>query len=248
MKPVFVKTSNYERFQDGLRVVEGRGAMEASMMLVMGHPGYGKSETVERWSIQTGAVHLRAQEGWTRYAFISALAEELKLDSSGYFNDIKPRVIGYLGHHPTTTLVVDEVDHCMDNSASVLEVIRDITDITEIIVVLVGMEKTQSKISKYPQIMRRISNVVTFHAATPDDVRLICQQKCEVRVAEDLVMEIHRQSRGLISEIVNSIKIIERHAALNGIDAVSLSDMGSQRLTLYWQEPKSRSTLAMGGN
>jgi len=248
VKPVFVKTSNYERFQDGLTVVEGRGAMEASMMLVMGHPGYGKSETVERWSIQTGAVHLRAQEGWTRLAFISALAEELKLDASGFFKDIKPRVIGYLGRHQNTTIVVDEVDHCMENSASVLEVIRDITDLTEIIVVLVGMEKTQSKISKYPQIMRRISNVVTFQPATLDDVRLICQQKCEVGVADDLVREIHQQSRGLISEIVNSIKIIERHASLNGLDNVSLRDMGTQRLTLYWQESRARFQNVVGGN
>lgn len=241
MKPVFVKTSNYERFNNGMRVVEGRGAMEASMMLVMGRPGYGKSEMVERWSIQNAAIHLRAPVNWTPTAFMKALAEELRLDSSGFYKDIRPRVTGYLGRHQDTVIVIDELDNCMDAGAAVLEAVRDITDLTEIIVILVGMEHAQSKLSRYPQIMRRISSVVHFQPATLEDVRAICTQKAEVEISEDLIREIHTQSRGLVSEIVNAIRIVERQAALNEQKKITLADMKNRDLILNtWQAARTR--------
>ncbi|HGX92123.1 MAG TPA: ATP-binding protein, partial [Candidatus Tenderia sp.] len=43
MKHTFVKTENTQRFREGIAILEERGAMEASMMLVTGAPGYGKS-------------------------------------------------------------------------------------------------------------------------------------------------------------------------------------------------------------
>lgn len=247
MKPVFVKTSNFERFQKGLEIVEGRGAMEASMMLVMGRPGYGKSEMVERWSIQNSAIHLRAPVNWTPTAFMKALAEELRLDSSGYYKDIRPRVTGYLGRHQDTVIVIDELDNCMDDGAAVLEAVRDITDLTEIIVILVGMEHAQSKLSRYPQIMRRISSVVHFQPATIDDVRSICAQKAEVEISEDLCQEIHSQSRGLVSEIVNAVCIVERFALANDMKRVTGADMKNTELILNsWQSVRTRNVS--GGN
>ncbi|MCE7915839.1 MAG: ATP-binding protein, partial [Nitrosomonas sp. PRO4] len=83
MKNVFVKTSNFEKFQEGLTAVEGRGAAESSLLLVTGEAGYGKSETVDQWAVQVGAAYLRAKTDWTPRYFLTELAEHLKVDPSG---------------------------------------------------------------------------------------------------------------------------------------------------------------------
>ena len=84
MKKVFVKNiSNYERFRTGISAVETRGATEASLMLVTGPAGYGKSQTVDQWAVSSGAAYLRAKVEWTPSYFMRELAETLKLDSRG---------------------------------------------------------------------------------------------------------------------------------------------------------------------
>ena len=100
MKKVFVKNiSNYERFRTGMTAVENRGATEASLMLVTGPAGYGKSQTVDYWAVQNNAAYLRAKVEWTPRYFMTELAETLKIDSRGRAKDIFARVAGVLGMH-----------------------------------------------------------------------------------------------------------------------------------------------------
>lgn len=245
MKSVFVKTSNYERFQEGLAAVEGRGAQESSLLLVTGEAGYGKSETVDQWAIQAGAAYLRAKTGWTPRYFMNELAENLKVDTSGRAKDIFARISGYLGRNQTP-LVIDEVEHCLRDNAHVLEAIRDLSDLTEVIVVLVGMEQVQAKIGRHLQISSRVAHVVTFAPATPEDVMLVCKQKCEVEVANDLALEIHRQSKGRMREVMNAIAMVEREGKRNGLKRIELKDMGNRPLTLDWQSTRPR-TIRNGG-
>lgn len=247
MKSVFVKTSNYKRFQEGLAAVEGRGAAESSLLLVTGEAGYGKSETVDQWAVQVGAAYLRAKTHWTPKVFLSELAVNLKVDPSGKSNDIFARVSGYIGRNQTP-IVIDEVDHCMRDNASVLEAVRDLSDLTEVLVVLVGMDKAQAKISKFLQISSRIAHVVTFMPSSIEDVIMTCAQKCEVKVANDLAAEIHRQSKGRMREVMNAIALIEREAKLNGLQEISLKQIGNRLLTLDWQTSKQRYAAPVGGH
>ncbi|SDX89482.1 AAA family ATPase [Nitrosomonas halophila] len=244
MKNVFVKTSNYERFKEGLAAVEGRGAQESSLLLITGEAGYGKSETVDQWAVQVGAAYLRAKTDWTPRYFLTELAENLKVDPSGRSKEVFGRVSGYLGRNQTP-IVIDEVDHCMRNNAQVLEAIRDLSDLTEVTVVLVGMEKVQTKISKHLQISSRIAHVVTFGPATLEDVMATCQQKCEVVVEPELAREIHRQSKGRMREVMNAIALVEREGKRNGLASVGLEAMAGRALTLDWQA--SRPRLIKGG-
>ncbi len=239
MKPLFVKTANYKRFQEGLAAVDGRGAQESSLLLITGEAGYGKSATVDRWAVEVGAAYLRAKTDWTPHYFLTELAENLKVDPTGRSKQIFARVSGYLGRHQTP-LVIDEVDHCMRNNAQVLEAVRDLSDLTEVTVVLVGMEKVQSKISRHLQISSRIAHVVTFGPATKEDVMMTCAQKCDVKVAQDLALEIHRQSKGRMREIMNAIALIEREANLNSLEEITLKDMAGRELTLDWQGARPR--------
>lgn len=244
MKKQFVKTENYERFRTGITAVENRGAAEASLMLVTAEAGYGKSETVDQWAVQVGAAYLRAKEGWTPAWFRSELAENLKIDPRGRPKDVFSRIAGYIGGNQIP-LVIDEVENCFDNNAAVLEAVRDFSDLTETIVILVGMDQVQAKISRHRQISSRIARVVEFQPASIDDVILTCQHLAEVKIEQDLIVEIHRASAGRMRDIMNAIATIENTAKRNGATTVSLADMAGQSLTHDWQARRPR--LVKGG-
>ncbi len=234
MHPVFVKTSNYERFRTGISAVESRGATEASLMLVTGEAGFGKTETLDQWAVQTGAVYLRAKVEWTPHYFMSELAERLKVDARGRAKEIFARIIGVMGTQQIP-LIIDEIEHCMRDGAKVLEAVRDITDLTEVIGVLIGMEKVQARIARHAQISSRIAHVVTFVPATPEDAAKCCKELAEIEIAPDLIAEIHRQSGGRMREIMNAIATCERTARRAGAKKISAADMAGQVLIHDWQ-------------
>lgn len=247
MRKTFVKgISNYERFRTGLTAVENRGAAEASMLLVTGEAGYGKSQTVDHWAVATGAAYLRAKVEWTPHYFMAELADTLKIDQRGRAKDLFGRVAGVLGGQQIS-LVIDEIEHCLQKGAHVLEAIRDLSDLTEVTVVLVGMEQVETKIRRYAQISSRIATVVTFQAATLDDVAELCRALAEVEIAPDLVAEIHRQSGGRVREILNAIATIERTAQRNEATRVALADMVGQVITHDWQARRPRVIKAAAG-
>jgi DNA transposition AAA+ family ATPase len=239
MKREFVKTSNYERFIEGIAALEGRGAVESSLMLVTGEAGFGKSETVDRYAAFNGAAYLRAKTEWTPHYFMAELANVLKVDSSGRARDLFGRISGSLLRNQTP-IVIDEVEHCLRNSAAVLESIRDLSDLTEVTVILIGMEQVQAKIARYPQISSRIAHVVNFGPATLDDVKRVCAGLCDVGVADDLAAEVQKQAKGRMREVMNAIAMIEREGRSNGLKTVELKHMGNRPLTLDWQARRPR--------
>jgi len=239
MKKQFVKTENYERFRTGITAVENRGAAEASLMLVTAEAGFGKSTTVDHWAIQSGAAYVRAKEGWTPSWFKRELAENLKLDTRGRPADVFARIAGYIGGNQIP-IVVDEVEHCLENNAAVLEAVRDLSDLTEVLVILVGMDQVQARIARHRQISSRIARVVEFQPASINDVVLTCKQLAEVDIADDLVTEIHRASGGRMRDIMNAIATVENTAKRNGATQVALADMAGQSLTHDWQSRRPR--------
>lgn len=246
MKKQFVKTiNNYERFRTGISAVEARGAAEASMMLVTGEAGYGKSQTVDYWAVQNSAAYLRAKVEWTPHYFMAELAETLKIDGRGRAKDVFARIAGVLGSQQIP-LVIDEAEHCLRDGAQVLEAVRDLSDLTEVMVILVGMEQVQAKIARHAQISSRIAKVVEFTPATLEDVGEFCRHLSEVEIATDLVAEIHRQSTGRVREILNAIATVERTAKRNGADKAALADMAGQTLTHDWHARRPRVVRAAG--
>jgi DNA transposition AAA+ family ATPase len=247
MKKHFVKTTNFLNFLDGIQTVEDRGAAEASMMLVFGNAGYGKSETLDHWATQNDAIYLRANVDWTPKYFLIELAKFLKTDSSGTSEQLFARLLAKIAGEQIP-VVIDEADHCLHNNASVLEKVRDFADRTETLVILAGMEKIQGKIARHPQISSRIAAAIEFTAAGVDDTRKLCDELCEVQVELALVQEIQRSSAGRVREIMNAIAVVERIGLQNGGGIVTLADVEGKTLTHDWQARRPRVVrIAAGG-
>lgn len=239
MRRTFVRTSNYERFAAGVAAVENRGAAEAGMMLVYGLPGLGKSEMLTSWAVDTSAVFLRANVDWTPRYFLVELAKALAVDPRGTSEQLFNRMLAVIATQQIP-LVIDEAEATLKNHAAVLEKIRDFSDRTETMVILVGMEAIQRNIARHQQISSRIAQVVEITPATLEDVALTCHQLSEVRIAPDLVAEIHRQSSGRMREVMNAIATVERVGKMNGLELVDVAAVEGMSITHNWQARRPR--------
>lgn len=238
MKKAFVPTNNYRRFIEALKRLETRGAREASMLLVSGAPGRGKSNITEGWAAQSGAIFLRANKGWTPSAFMRALAIELKIDHSGVGDTLFDRILKHLSSLGFPSIIIDEVQHCLADQASVLEKVRDFSDRTKSPIVLVaGEDGVLTKIRKYPQIASRIAENVEFDLAAPDDVAVICKTLAECEVKTDLVQLIHRDSKGVLRLVMNAISTVESVARANNLTAIGVAQFKDAGIPLCvdWQ-------------
>lgn len=239
MRKLFVRTSNYERFQAAVTAVENRGAAEAGMMLVFGQPGYGKSEVLTNWAVDAGAVFLRANVDWRPRYFLVELAKALAVDTRGNSEQLFNRLLAVIATQQIP-LVIDEAEFTLSGQAAVLEKIRDFSDRTETMVVLVGMADIQKNIAKHQQISSRIAQVVEFAPASLEDVALACKQLAEVAIAPDLVAEIHRQSNGRMREVMNAIATVERVGRMNGLAQVDVAAVEGMSITHDWQARRPR--------
>lgn len=238
MKNQFVATSNYQRLIEAVRRLDARGAREAGMLLVSGHPGYGKTNAVEAWSTQNNSLYLRANVDWTpRYA-LRALCGVLGIDPSGSADQLFQRILTRLAQRGFPAIVIDEVQHCLANGAAVLEKVRDLSDRTRSPVLLVaGEENVLRRIQRYPQIASRIAENVEFEPASVDDVKALCKRLADVEIKADLAEEIHRQSRGLVRLVMNAIANAEGVARTNSLSAIDLKTVRDAQVVLThdWQ-------------
>lgn len=205
MKREFVKTENARRFRSTLGMLEGRGALEAGMLLVVGRPGEGKTMTLHNWAAEVGAVMLTAQEGWTPNRMLSELAEKLGLEPTRGFERKVEEVIA----REEIPLVLDEAAFALHNSAACLERLRGITDKSCTPLVMAAMEGDRPKFARRMQIASRISFVCEFQRSSVADVQLACNQLCEATIAPDLAERIWRETDGRMRLVMTAIARLE---------------------------------------
>lgn len=217
MKNTFVETSNVKRFLSALAALEQRGAQEACLTVIDGAPGLGKTTTLKQWVAQNGAIYLRAKKEWTPAWFMNELLEELRVNPPHSFQKKFQKVVEELAMRNSSAamarrnfaLVIDEADH-ISKKETILETVRDISDIIELPVILVGMGKVNDHLTRFPQVASRVSQKVRFEKATIDDVRLLIEKRCDVKVAPDLATFVLKVSGGYNREVLEAIANIER--------------------------------------
>jgi DNA transposition AAA+ family ATPase len=247
MKKGFVHTENYKRLVQAQQEVERRGAQEAGLVIIKGQYGVGKSEIVERWAVDNGAVFVRAKETWTKRALIDELAERLDVDTRGRNSEVQARVIGRLAIH-ARPMVFDEADFLVrgagsKSSPALLECVRDITDVTGVACFLVGMEEFASKVARHGHIASRVNRIVEFQPLTLADVTSTCAKLADVKIRPDVVEAIHLQSAGKMRLALNAISNIEQLAAANGLAEVGAEHIKGKPLCVEFKAGQRRGAL-----
>ena len=240
MRNRFVRTSNVDRFLAAMAQVEQRGAPEASILLVGGDAGYGKSRTGTWWHVQHDSVFIRMKAACTPHWVLTDLVTELGEQAPAHTSEkLFGQAIGYLGKNPKP-IVVDEVEHTLKNDIRALEILRCVCDTVEVPLILIGREYVRGRLQRHRQLYTRISGHAEFQPASAADVQLCVDELCEVPVAEEVVARIGVESEGLIREIVKAIGNVERVGNRNKGKTVTLDLLQGRPLCQDWQTKKPR--------
>ncbi|CAN5883186.1 ATP-binding protein [soil metagenome] len=239
MKTGFVQNSNYEAMMEGIRYVERRGALEAGMMLVTGDNGLGKTKCIERYVASSGALFVRAVSVHNKRSLLLSLASiDSSISIKGSAKEIQDAIIKYIvksGDKPS--IVIDECQHlARGNSAAMLETVRDISDKAECVVILVAGEiGFQHQLAKFKQISSRIAKHVQFKPMTLADTSNTVRQLSDIIFDDALLQELHKQSSGMIRQVIGAINNLEGFAALNKRSSISLAEVTGKILCEEWQ-------------
>ena len=235
MRNRFVKTSNVDRYLAAMAQVEQRGAPEASILLVGGNAGFGKSRCGTWWHTQNDSVMIRVKAACTSHWILTDLVTQLGEQAPAHTCEkLFGQAIGNLVKNPKP-IVVDEVENTLRNDIQALEILRDISDTVEVPIILIGREFVRGRLKRHRQIYTRISGYAEFGPATAADVRLCVDELCEVPVADEVVARIEAESEGHIREIVKAIANIERVGKRNKDKTVTLDLIGGRPLCRDWQ-------------
>jgi DNA transposition AAA+ family ATPase len=238
MKKGFVHTENFKRLAEAQKVVARRGAREAGLVIIQGPYGVGKSELCERWAAENGAVFVRCKETWTKRALLDELADRMGLDKRGRNQEVQARIIGKLAVD-MAPLMLDEADHLVRSTASLLEVVRDITDITGTMCFLVGMDRFGQKVARYEHIASRVARVVDFHLLSLADVKAAVAAKASLGDTHEsptlpmddvVIAAIAEQSKGRMRLVLNAIANIEQWAQANSWKKVTAEHVKGKQL------------------
>ena len=229
MYPKFVRTSNVVRALEAFHQVKERGAREAGWLVAIGEPGLSKTRFLEYLAVQTGGILLRAKPDWTTQWLHVELAERLGLSAAGQKQELFKNIVNRQGGAEPVPIIIDEVENTRHNSR-LLEVVRLISDTTETEVVIGGTEVALRFITRHPQLSSRVYATVKFLPATRADIRLMCDQLAEVKIADDTVERILADSRGYVREVKNAIGKCEAVGKLNPGRTVTAADVASLQL------------------
>ncbi|WP_299773195.1 AAA family ATPase [uncultured Tateyamaria sp.] len=217
MKPVFVKTQNYNAFQNALKCLNGRGAEECVFVVVDGEPGLGKTTILSKWAAENSCIYMRAKTEWSATWFMGELLDEVRVPQPHRHEARFKAALQALGERALLAdqmgqqfaVVVDEADH-VSSRKKVIETMRDLADLSGVPFILVGMGKIRDNLTKFPQIASRVSAPVRFATAKLPDVEQFLAEKCEVPVAPCLANFVLRATGGYNREIKEAIQSIER--------------------------------------
>lgn len=232
----FVHTSNVKRFLLASASLNERGAPEASIMLLSGNAGFGKSRTGEWWAMQNDAIFLRLKAACTPHWLLTDLVKELGEQAPAHSCEkLYNQAAGVLAKDPRP-IVLDEVEAGLKN-IKVLETVRDLSDLVEIPVIFVGREFVWADLARHPQFRTRIGARVEFGPCAKEDVRACFAALCEVAVDDAVIDAAFDQSEGHIREIVNAIANVERMAKRKRLENVAHGDVAGVDLVREFQRP-----------
>lgn len=208
---IFVEgLSNQQRLAHAMRTVANRGAPEAGWLLAESDPGFGKSRTLLRLaSLQRETtVFLRAKVNWTPNWMLTELAQELEVAAPRRTADIFRNIMAEIMRRDSLTIIVDEFQ-LTAHKLNVIEQLRDITDTAECMMIAGGNKGCFSTLSRYTQIRSRISELVAFGPATLEDIRKVVDQLCDVKLADDMLAHVHRETGGRLRDILNGLARVD---------------------------------------
>lgn len=224
------------------------GALERSMnrpqhlpglVVFYGPSGWGKSMACTRAANTYRAYHVECRDTWNRKKLLSAILGDMTMLPSRTLADMLDQIAEQLvaSRRP---LIIDEADKLIDRG--MIEMIRDLYEQSNAPILLAGEELLPDKLRK---IERMHGRILHWAPAQPvgmsDAIQLRELYANRVPVADDLLTQIVKISKGSARRVAVNLENTQEIALTEGWDLVDLAQWGVREL--YTGEPPSRAAV-----
>lgn len=198
------------------------------MVVYYGPSGYGKSISATYTANNLRAYHVECKSTWAKGALLDAILKEMGIEPKSRLADKTEQISEelVLSQRP---LIIDEMDHIVDKKA--VEVIRDIYEGSQAAMLLIGEEKLPAKLKRWERFHGRVLDWVPAQPASMSDAKHL--RKIYTRgmdVADDLLAEVHRVSRGSVRRICVNLDRIRETADVEGWQSVNKATWANREL------------------
>jgi DNA transposition AAA+ family ATPase len=222
-----VETGNLNALARAHEVATGlREQGKPGIEIVHGLSGLGKTTAIIFVANECDGVMIEAKPIWTPRWMLSDIMRELGAAPSNRSQEIFEFIVRDLKRNPRP-IFIDEADRIAAREILV-ETLRAIHDATNVPFVLVGMDQFKRRAALRPQLARRVCREVEFKPATLDDARLLARELCEIEVADDVIVELHRRAHGSIGLLIGALGDAEKTAKKQGAKIVNLADFAKE--------------------
>jgi hypothetical protein len=158
------------------------------MSVVSAPSGYGKSTASSYLQSTYPAIYVHCKSYWSASEMLSDVLAQCNLESSSHPSLSLGKAIDFLRAN-NRTIIVDEA-HRLLSQPKLLQALQDIHDLARTPVILVGIDLSERKFNRYPEIYRRITQWVELLPLDRADLRLLAEETCRVKLADDLLSHI----------------------------------------------------------
>lgn len=232
MKELLVQTENVKAAQKALSYLLRRPKSEmVGLGLIYGAPGLGKSRFALRTAFQNGYIYLRLDATMTQKAFLTRLLKSLQYRLSRDFpirgdsHKLYGEIIELLNEYPDIVIFIDEVDYAF-KKRGLLGSIRDLVDDSQVTIMLFGMQDARMNLLKAnAHYFDRCNYFVEFKPLSLADTAAICSEAGEVKMSDDVVEWIHKNSKGTVRKMMKLLDYVEMTAKERGLKEVGVGDV-----------------------
>ena len=232
-----VKTKNVQAFYSGLEVLKKGVRGRLGMMLVMGHPGTGKTFITQKVAMEDDYVYIRCKFIEKPRSLLQSIVAELGEQPSFRVNSLFDQAIDQLMTRPRT-IILDEVDYIVDSR--IIEIVRDLNDMANTPIIVTGMGHIDKKLQRYPHFFDRIRAVVQFQLFELDEIKLLGREVCEAPIDDSGYDFILQRGQGKFRLTNDLFDMAERIAKRNP----QFKAITSDHLSQSWSKEKQKERRA----
>ena len=223
---IYLPLTNVTMASKGLERAINRTPGLPGFVCLYGPSGYGKTQAAAYCANKFRGVYVECRSFFTAKSLMLAILSEAGLRAESTLADMLSQIVEELALS-RRPLIIDEVDHIVDNKA--MQVLRDIHDASGCAILLVGEERFPFKLKKTERLHNRVHGWYHALPATAQDAKSLAGHYCRnVEIADDLLAGITKASRHVSRKIVVNLDMVREYCATRGINKIDLATWGDR--------------------
>lgn len=219
MKPEFIETPNTLKFNEICdELSDSVSLIGPSLGMVTGPAGRGKTEAAKHYATQTAAIYIPPLNIRTPPMILREIAFELAKVRPAR-SDAALTVIGDEMGKDRRLVIIDEADLL---AMPILEMLRNINERFACPILLIGEDELAGRIASRRRLSSRIRRKMEFPPISQHDIAFFLLQSFGLTASPEIILPIHRYSKGDWRPVLTVAVGIERAMKASGINEITV--------------------------